>query len=285
MRTPTNPSNPTSLTEHKRAAHTSSMKKRKPRKVSASPGEKRRKKKQPQKDETDAKRRPKASLSNASLISGAGIFNAGGLSKLNEFANSKDHLGIVHRGTPAGSKTYFRKLVEHVDFDEALGIVCKSHAKDDLRRILAAKIPKKLRGHDFYETWLSDMTEVCKTFCDVLKSKAVSFWVGSDRGCVRYHVDWVPFRMLVTYHGKGTELLPDGVADREAFLDSNNDNQVVEDPNAVKFMRPWDIALFRGGPDGVVHRTPDSALDAPTILMRLDRKEFLDAILEQEDAA
>ena len=211
----------------------------------------------------------------------AGIFSSNRLARLREFPESKDHLGIIDREVPAGSNSFFRNLLERSAFDEAQGKVRKKCAKNDIRKILKEEIPRAFRNKAFYETWISDMAEVCKVFCDTQKSEAITFWVGSDRGCVRYHVDWVPYRMLITYHGKGTEWLPDGVDDREAFLDPEND-QIVEDPKAVRFMRPWDVALFRGGPDGVVHRTPDAALDSPTLLMRLDRKEFLDAI-QQED--
>mmetsp|Transcript_5652 Transcript_5652/g.8336 ORF Transcript_5652/g.8336 Transcript_5652/m.8336 type:complete len:298 (-) Transcript_5652:14-907(-) len=209
-----------------------------------------------------------------------GIFVSEKLNELKDFPDGKDHLGIINRETPVGSRAFFRKLFKRTTFDEAQGKVCKIHAKSDIRRIVEKNIPKVLRKQPFYEIWLSDMADVCKTFCDALKSEAITFWVGSDRGCVRYHVDWVPYRMLVTYHGRGTELLPDGVTDRKAFLSLESD-QIV-DPKARKFLQPWDVALFRGGPDGVVHRTPDAALDAPTVLMRLDRKEFLDAIRESE---
>ena len=46
-----------------------------------------------------------------------------------------------------------------------------------------------------------------------------------------------------------------------------------------KFINKWDVAIFRGGRNGILHRTPDSALDCnSSILMRLDDSSFLEEI-------
>ena len=39
-----------------------------------------------------------------------------------------------------------------------------------------------------------------------------------------------------------------------------------------------DIAIFRGGKNGILHRTPNSALNHSSILMRLDNSSFLEDI-------
>ncbi len=56
---------------------------------------------------------------------------------------------------------------------------------------------------------------------------------------------------------------------------------ILKDPSARQFVGLWDIAVFRGGPKGVLHRTPDSALNGPSILMRLDREDFWNNVLGQ----
>ena len=43
-------------------------------------------------------------------------------------------------------------------------------------------------------------------------------------------------------------------------------------------MGEWDIAIFRGGASGLLHRTPDDALNGHSILMRLDNKVFGSAV-------
>ena len=39
-------------------------------------------------------------------------------------------------------------------------------------------------------------------------------------------------------------------------------------------MKAWDVAVFRGGKDGLLHRTPDDALNTPSILLRLDHCSY-----------
>ena len=106
--------------------------------------------------------------------------------------------------------------------------------------------------------------------------KTSSFWIGSERGCKRYHVDMVPFRLLVTYAGQGTEILPNEAADRNAFHNGKSNNEIIKDSTALRYLKKWDINIFRGGIDGILHRTPDSAIDgSSSILMRLDHSSFL----------
>ena len=89
----------------------------------------------------------------------------------------------------------------------------------------------------------------------------------------------VPYRLLVTYAGQGTELLPDFAANRNAFDEGKPNEEIIKDKSALKFINKWDIAIFRGGKKGILHRTPDSALkESSSILMRLDNSSFLEEI-------
>ena len=118
------------------------------------------------------------------------------------------------------------------------------------------------------------MANLSQVFCEMQNSNSVSFLLSSKRGCRRYHVDIVPLRMLVTYAGKGTELLPDEAADRDAFANGEPNEKIVLDSSAIKFMDLWDIAVFRGGAKGLLHRTPDEALNNSSVFMRLDHPSF-----------
>ena len=126
------------------------------------------------------------------------------------------------------------------------------------------------------------MANATIVFCDTQKSDSVCFWLSSERGCRRYHIDNVPLRMLITYAGKGTEWLPDEVADRLAFVKGEPNEKIVRDPTALQFMKAWDIAIFRGGAKGLLHRTPDDALNSPSILLRLDHPSFWDNVLKNQ---
>ena len=86
--------------------------------------------------------------------------------------------------------------------------------------------------------------------------------------------DKVPIRMLVTYAGQGTEWLPDNFADKIAYKNGEPNEKIIKDISAKQFIGEWDIAVFKGGPEGLLHRTPDSALNKNSILMRLDHPEF-----------
>ena len=87
----------------------------------------------------------------------------------------------------------------------------------------------------------------------------------------RYHVDNVPNRLLVTYAGKGTEWLPEDASVRGAYARGEPNEKIIKDHSAKQFIEQWDVAIFRGGASGLLHRTPDPALQANSILMRLDR--------------
>ena len=194
---------------------------------------------------------------------------------LKEF-KKKDQLIIVNRKAPEESDYFFEKLLKYPQ--TTTGKVRRQFAKQDIHSILNNKTPKHIMSEPFYEKWLIDMAEVTKMFCNLLKEEAICFWLGSNRGCKRYHVDIVPVRMLVTYAGQGTEILPDQAANRDAFINGEPNEKIVKDKLAIQFVNKWDISLFRGGKKGILHRSPDSSKNGQSILMRLDHFSFWDKI-------
>ena len=198
------------------------------------------------------------------------------LSRLRGFArHTHKKLAIVERKSPIGAAAFFETLLED-PFAELWGRVRLASAAHDIDELLRQVLSEELLDDAMYETWLADLVDVVAAFGSTVGEETVSFWLGSDRGCVRFHVDIVPFRALVTYAGKGTEWLPEHAVDRLAFKRKLKAERIVCDPTAVRFLSPWDVALFRGGEDGVVHRTPAVALETPTLLLRLDRADFYD---------
>ena len=208
------------------------------------------------------------------------VFRANSLEALRGFAKRPDQLAIVERDIPEGADVFFQKLM--TEPFGILGKVDKETALTDLKDILEDVIPEAIRHDPFYEYWLGDMALICATFCEIQTSDAATFWLGSQRGCRRYHIDNVPLRMLVTYAGKGTEWLPDEAADRHAFVNGEPNEKIIKDSNARQFINQWDAAIFRGGPKGLLHRTPDAALNGPSILMRLDHPSFLKNVIKQQ---
>ncbi|MEM7197929.1 MAG: DUF1826 domain-containing protein [Pseudomonadota bacterium] len=204
------------------------------------------------------------------------IFRANTLEALNDFSKRPDKLAIIARSVPSGGDSFFQKPSPFA----VAGKVYKHSALTDIGEILRDEISEEIRSNPFYEQWLGDMAEICKIFCDIENSDAICFWLGSERGCRRYHTDNVPQRLLVTYVGQGTQWLPDEAADRVAFVNGAPNEKIVKDESALQYIDPWDVAVFRGGLDGLLHRTPDAALDGSSILMRLDHPDFWDNVLE-----
>jgi hypothetical protein len=200
------------------------------------------------------------------------IFYADNLNSLKDFADSKDQLGIFKRKVFKDADFFFQELMQIKV--SITGQVRKKSSIQDIRDILENEIPTEIQCYPFYKSWIIDMSKVSKLFCDIQGTDEIGFWLGSQRGCHRYHIDAVPLRLLVTYAGKGTEWLPDEAADLGAFSNGEPNEKIVKNRSALQFMNKWDVAIFRGGPKGLLHRTPDAALSDPSILMRLDNPSF-----------
>lgn len=203
------------------------------------------------------------------------VFFANDLQSMKDFAYRPHQLAILEREKPNDAHAFFSKL-RSLSFGN-IGEVSRTEAYEDIKFILEEDIPAPLQQDPFYKFWLEDMAQICAVFCDVEQSNLIRIWIGSKRGCRRYHVDNVPRRLLVTYDGRGTEWLPDTAADRDAFANGEPNENIVKDHAARQFMGEWDISIFRGGTSGLLHRTPDDALNGSSILMRLDNMAFADS--------
>ena len=194
--------------------------------------------------------------------------------RLLNFKTIKESLTIIQRKKPLEAEKFFQKVIKtltHVN-----NFVTLNNAKKDIKKILNKHLTDEIKNDSFYQIWINDMGSVCQAFCEFLKEDTISFWLGTKRGCKQFHVDMVPFRLLVTYAGQGTQVLPNFAADREAFFARKSYDEIIKDKKSLKCIKKWDIAIFRGGRNGVIHRTPESALLSKTsLLMRLDTSSFL----------
>ena len=140
------------------------------------------------------------------------ILYTNNIKELKNFTEKKNQLTILNRKAPSNAIYFFDKLIK-LNFT-IIGEVYKSSALSDVRCILDQQFTKVITNDPFYDFWLEDISLLCKLFCDIEKSNYISLWLGSKRGCQRYHIDDVPQRLLVTYAGQGTEWIPDEAADR-----------------------------------------------------------------------
>jgi len=206
------------------------------------------------------------------------ILRVNTISGLLAFNDEALQLAIAEREAPYAANAFFQKLMESSFHFAGKIVIRKAFALEDIRNLLRYQISEELQADPFYFYWLEDMAEICKIFCDLEKSAAIGFWLGTKRGCSRYHVDNVAQRLLVTYAGKGTEWLLEEAVDRQAITNNSPLELIIKDKSAIRFMQPWDIAIFRGGEKGLLHRSPDAAMSRSSILMRLDHSEFWENI-------
>ena len=204
------------------------------------------------------------------------VFEAKDLRDLEAFKHQEEQLAILERQPLGGGDEFFKKLSERPL--NVIGIVGKKTCVEEILALLEDEISEDLKSSDFYMQWVIDMAGVCNIFCETLATSTVGFCLATQRACQRYHIDNVPLRLLVTYYGRGTEWVPDSAVDRLAYDSGMPNDKILTNNNARKFLNAWDIAIFRGGPDGLLHRTPDSALNTPSILLRLDHESFWDTV-------
>ena len=204
------------------------------------------------------------------------VFEAKDLRDLAAFKHQEGQLAILERQPLGGGDEFFKKVSERPL--NVIGIVGKKTCEEDILAFLEDEISEDLKSSDFYMQWVIDMAGVCNIFCETLVTSTVGFCLATQRACQRYHIDNVPLRLLVTYYGRGTEWVPDTAVDRLAYDSGMPNDKILTNNNARKFLNAWDIAIFRGGPDGLLHRTPDAALNTPSILLRLDHESFWDTV-------
>tara|TARA_B100000683_G_scaffold271955_1_gene314144 strand:+ start:3058 stop:3702 length:645 start_codon:yes stop_codon:yes gene_type:complete len=191
-------------------------------------------------------------------------------------SNTKSYLTISERNVPRGANNFFKKIINK-PFN-INGKVFKNSCVNDIKDILEDKISIIVKNSFHYNLWINDMAKMSTIFCDIMGTNDISFSLGTSRGCSRYHIDNVPLRLLVTYYGQGTEWLPTDNADYEAYSKGKDNENILKDPKKRMYLKPWHISIFKGGSDGILHRTPDSALKSPSLLMRLDHSTFLNDI-------
>ncbi len=197
------------------------------------------------------------------------------MESIKDFPNKSDQLTVMNRCMPENANLFFTELIK-ISFN-ITGKINKEAATIDIKDLLSDKLSKKIQNNVFYQNWIEDMANLCKLLCVIEKSSYISYSISSHRECRRYHIDNVPLRLLVTFAGQGTEWLPDNFADKIAYKNGESIEK-IKNISAKQFIGEWDIAVFKGGPKGLLRRTPDSDLNNNSILMRLDHPEFWENI-------
>ena len=128
-----------------------------------------------------------------------------------------------------------------------------------------------------------DIAQLVNMFCSLFEQKrAVIRLSALDRTmCPRFHVDWVPCRLITTYQGVATEWLPHNVADRSKLGTGNMGKPdelsgLFDSSSDIQQLNCGDIALLKGEiwenneGAGVIHRSPQLSGVNCRLLLTID---------------
>ncbi|MEM6810319.1 MAG: DUF1826 domain-containing protein [Pseudomonadota bacterium] len=116
---------------------------------------------------------------------------------------------------------------------------------------------------------VDEIDSATQLMADLLGCTGAGIRVATLNGpmCPRFHVDYVPCRMIMTLMGPGTEWIAHDEVDRVAFEGRTNETIPVVEGKEVRHLKAGSWTLMKGGTwaddlfHGVVHRSPHYAGD------------------------
>lgn len=145
-----------------------------------------------------------------------------------------------------------------------------------LKEHLLATLPQ-LKGEGL-EHLTDDIIELCKIGLENYPYSYIKLLLRPLRtdGCRFYHTDLNHQRLLCSYVGPGTEVVPEHNVNRAA-LGTGNNARVILDFSRVKRLKAGDVVILKGDrhPDckgqGAVHRSPEiEASHLARLVLRVD---------------
>lgn len=144
-------------------------------------------------------------------------------------------------------------------------------------------IHKALGGSESTSRLSKDIAELVDMFCCLfdLGKAGLRLTVLNKAMCPRFHVDYVPCRLVTTYQGVATQWLPHDSVDRSK-LGQGSDGKPDEKsglftkPDSIQQLSCGDVALLKGerweGNEqaGLVHRSPTVYNDEKRLLLTID---------------
>lgn len=135
----------------------------------------------------------------------------------------------------------------------------------------------------FNEELTENIASLVDMFCCLfdLKRAGLRLKVLEQAMCPRFHVDWVPCRLVTTFSGTGTQWIPHDKVDRTKLGTGSNGmpddkSGLYRDASAIQVLSTGDVALLKGegweGNEGagLVHRSPPNNANEKRLLLTLD---------------
>lgn len=146
---------------------------------------------------------------------------------------------------------------------------------DDLR----ADLLKRLSAPQAAEALVEDIQLLAEAMAYLFDTDTVGIRLRllDAAMCPRFHVDNLPVRLVTTYHGPGSEWLPEAATNRSGLGAPSTDKpEIVRDPDAIQQLEVGDLALLKGsGWEGnehraLVHRSPALTEGQKRLLLTID---------------
>ena len=133
------------------------------------------------------------------------------------------------------------------------------------------------------ELFADDVRSLMKIFADLTAASTVGFrLIRLDKAmCPRFHADYIPVRLLVTYSGQGSEWLADAEVDRDRLGAASGgladgESGVMRPGAVIRQVPEQTVALLKGKTwfgnesKGAVHRSPALRDGERRVLLSLD---------------
>jgi hypothetical protein len=138
-----------------------------------------------------------------------------------------------------------------------------------------------LSGH---AALLHDITMLVSHFAELTGAESLRLLLATvnTNMCRRFHTDMNDLRLLCTYTGPGTLLLPEEAANRKALGTGGDNDNILRDHEAIIMAGETDVVVLKGAlypkdrTNAAIHRSPTVEETGRTrLLLRIDTNAFL----------
>jgi Protein of unknown function (DUF1826) len=173
--------------------------------------------------------------------------------------NADINLAILPRSIPPAIEQWLKEL-PFKQFPNGRVLLEGFNERATLQELIACNLRKPYPAADLM---LDDISAIIARFRQLSNYSALQVRLDAvdHYGCKKFHTDAVGLRLLSTYHGAGTEWLPETAVDRKA-LGCCEAHDICTDISAIQRMDTGYIGILKGSvydnktTGGIVHRSP-----------------------------